>query len=164
MEYFTSPDKIKNNKTGFKTIDNEIKKLGIKDRDKLWSKFEAMNVELKKDLRAVEDELRKTVTNILLMSENEIGSKFGKEVDFLDKEETSLLIICQYIYKALESYVMDVIVAILNRFNAIKQSFVDAGEEEADLELFTLTIGDLFRCKCSGTKEQILQVYENLTR
>lgn len=159
MEYFTSSEKIKNNKSGFKTVDGEIKKLGIKDRDKLWLRFEAMNNELKKDLKEIEMELRKTVTNIILISENDIGSKFGGEVDFLDKEETALLIICQYIYKALESYVMDVIVAILNRFNAIKQSFVETGDEEADLELYTLTIGDLFRCKCSGTKSQILRVY-----
>lgn len=43
MDYFTSPEKIKDNRSGFKNIDGEIKKLGIKDRDKLWSKFEAMN-------------------------------------------------------------------------------------------------------------------------
>lgn len=84
---------------------------------------------MKKDLKEIESELRKTVTNIILMSENNIGSKFGAEVDFLNKEETALLIICQYIYKALESYVMDVIVAILNRFNAIKQSYVESAEE-----------------------------------
>ena len=29
--------------------------------------------------------------------------------------------------------------------------------------MYTLTIGDLFRCKCSGTKSQILEVYKNLT-
>lgn len=57
---------------------------------------------------------------------------------------------------------MDVIVAILNRFQAIRKQYVESGEEEADLDLYTLTIGDLFRCKCSGTKDQIFKAYENL--
>lgn len=53
MEYFTNPEKIKENRSGFKTDDGELKKLGIKDRDKLWSKFEEMNLELKKDLKEI---------------------------------------------------------------------------------------------------------------
>lgn len=67
------------------------------------------------------------------MSENEIASKSGGELNFLNKQETSLLIICQYIYKSLESYVMDVIVCILNKFYAIKKAFINNGEEEGDL-------------------------------
>ena len=114
-------------------------------------------------MKVIDEDLRRTVSNIILVSDNNIGTKTNPGVYFIDKDESSLLMICQYIWKALENYVMDVLVSLLNRFAAIRQIYAKGAMEEADLDIFTLKIGDLFRCKCSGSKEQVMQVY-NLLR
>ena len=33
---------------------------------------------------------------------------------------------------------------------------------ETDIQIYTFTLGDLLRCRCAGTKDQVLQVWNNL--
>lgn len=73
-----------------------------------------------------------------------------------------MLIISEHIWKGLENYMMDVLVTILTSFYNIKMSYYLEGMKESDLQVHTFTLGDLMRCKCSGTRDQIIKVYKNL--
>ena len=98
--------------------------------------------------------MRRTISNIILVSENEIAG-----IEFLDKKVISMLIICQSIWKTLENHMMDVLVTILKSFHAVRRRYELQEAQEEDLQICTFTLGDLFRCRCQGTKEQIIQTY-----
>lgn len=59
---------------------------------------------------------------------------------------------------------MDTLAKIFQLFLAIRLDYQREKRLESDIQVFTFTLGDLLRCRCSGTKEQILQVWANLKK
>ena len=73
-----------------------------------------------------------------------------------------MLLISENIWKSLENYMMDTMNVILQLFQNIRSEYHDEKLLETDIQVYTFTLGDLLRCRCAGTKDQVLQVWYNL--
>ena len=158
FSFFKDPTKILENRYGFWTKENEIKKVSLKDKQQLWKSFEQQFSKMDEALTNGETFLRRTISNIILVSGNEIKTPQGRSVEYLDKEEVSLIVACEYLSKSLNDYIIDTLVTLLMGINEAGSSFHRASSD-LDLQLVTFTLGNLFRCRCAGTKEEILKVY-----
>jgi len=50
---------------------------------------------------------------------------------------------------------------LLQELNAIKDSYAE-GDIESQIDMISFGVMDLLRCKCIGSKEEILRIYEQL--
>lgn len=108
--------------------------------------------------------LQRTLSSIIVISNNPLGSDRIESFPFLDSGASSLLLICRYIWKTIEGFANEIIKQILKLYQEISNEYQNDGRKEAQFNLYGFFIEDLLSCECKGNKDSILLIYNNLLK
>lgn len=107
--------------------------------------------------------MKRNLSSIIVLSQQEVITKYGRDpVGYINREDILVPLICKYVSDTLECYAMEMIRSILTRLSEVLETYSDMGAEQAEFNLYSFTVNDLLRCKCTGKKDQILRVYKKL--
>lgn len=76
-----------------------------------------------------------------------------KDFQYLDQSVLSMLMISENIWELLENYMVDTLCIVFKEFFNLKKDYY--GMVESGMQVFSFTLGDLLRCRATGTKDQI---------
>lgn len=129
----------------------------------MFDRFQNKYKQLEQDFAGVELFMKRTISSIIVISKEEIVTKYGLEpVSYVSRDDIMIPLICRYVSDTLQCYVMEIIRCIFNRISEVLDDYSAENSEEASFKLFSFTVNDLLRCKCTGTRDQVLSVWSKL--
>lgn len=162
ISWFTDPKRTLDNQFGFK-YEGLDEKLGVDDREDMWSRFQESYNDLQKDFEEAELFIRRTLSSIIGISRSEIVGKYTLEpMAFISRHDILVPLICKYVSDTLQCYAVLLINACLSRTAEVQETYSNEHSEISSFSLYSFTVNDLLRCKCTGKKNQIIAVYSKL--
>ena len=135
-------------------------------RSKIANCFAREFSHLQLETNTIHGYLKGIISSIMVLSQNSIRSqksrnKHNQEINFLDQEEIRLIIVCKYVVKALNDYIIDILSALLMGIKRVETELLRLPEDQQTV-MVPFMIGNVFRCRCSGSKESSSSVIKEL--
>lgn len=133
----------------FNTKKGELKKLNYKQKDELA-------VKIKENFEIVKDADKKNVKQInsILFDLFKFITIQKENFKYIEEKEVTVGLFTHILSESVSNIVSEYLEFLINQICKASD----------DIDFITFGVSDLLRCKCSGTKKQIKQVYEKIEK